>query len=90
MSKDIKQTWNKRSKKYVLIDCGKKAGIVDMQDEPFPGVEIINENKTKIGGSGENNKLVKKEDSPQNNSEGLEREDTESENDSGVFDIFGF
>lgn len=39
-TENLEQSWNKRSKKWVLIDTGKFGGIKDMQGEKFPGVPV--------------------------------------------------
>lgn len=36
----IVQSWNKKSEKWVKIDTSKKAGILDMSNEKFPGVPV--------------------------------------------------
>lgn len=42
-----KQTWNSRSKHFVLVEygtgSGKKGGIKDMKKTPFEGVKIVGE-----------------------------------------------
>ena len=41
-NEDLKQTWNKRSKKWVLMDASKFGGIIEMRAEKWPGVPVIN------------------------------------------------
>lgn len=37
----LKQSYNSRSKKWVLIDCAAKGGIKDMQPEKYEGIPVI-------------------------------------------------
>lgn len=40
------QVFNKRSKKWVLLDAGKKSGILKMQAEKFEGIPVKGEPST--------------------------------------------
>jgi len=81
MAEGLKQSWNTRSKKWVLFLPGEKGNILGMRPSKFPGVEV---EKDKPAANETENEKPEKVDSseveqPENMDEDKGRKDTDKD-----------
>jgi len=87
--KNYVQTWNRRSKKYVLIETGKRGGMTgEMQKEPFEGVPIRNGKPKTVKETAGKEPENRKDQKPEPEKESESKSDEKPKKKNSILSIF--